>query len=601
MSQVQNELAQPQNGAGETTLQGAYDNDPTGAQIVLDAVPNPLSVQASVAGEIWSVADVLGVKIWEVDADPDLIVARAGMTIENSFLNGGATSALVLSDTYTQTGAFIGGGILSNGTVTTGVSTTWVWALLQESKLYRININPAFAAFTLFNALAIIENEGNFNLPQGLILNNGLAHRRRTAGTSTTAQSIGLSNSPNTRTLVAGAVMTKTTGDTAVRHSPTYGTVAGSTVNFGTQRGLHCLNPAAGLFQPGAGAENLTAYIGLEMESIGFGNVTKRTIRSALAAATNALMIENTGGAASDFGAGGIHFDDNTPVQFGGAAFNSQDASILWSTASSALQFFLAANSDSMFLSNAVNNQIVLGAAAGQELALNFPRGVTVGASSTLGNQFVNIAQPALTVPVGGDWAGILLTQAGNLSIGALALGRVSAWVINGTSLAAGTGSIANTDTLTVGGMVTSSPGITITERQSLHVIGGRSRMQSAMQYDPINPASLGAGDNNDYAGLLTGSANNGMRHWVRLTPDGGGTSVITGIDATGVQDGDCFKLTNIGTVNLTLGHQDVGSAAANRILSPTAADYVLNALESCEIIYDLATTRWRIINGTGA
>ena len=122
----------------------------------------------------------------------------------------------MLSDTFSSGGAFIGGGILSNGTVTQTVSTTWIWALLQESKVYQQAINPAFAAFTLFNALCRRENLGNFNVVQAIVLNCGVVHRRTTSGTSTTAQTIGLNFAPSTSCLVSGGTMRKTTGDIAV-------------------------------------------------------------------------------------------------------------------------------------------------------------------------------------------------------------------------------------------------------------------------------------------------------------------------------------------------------------------------------------------------
>jgi hypothetical protein len=236
------------------------------------------------------------------------------------------------------------------------------------------------------------------------------------------------------------------------------------------------------------------------------------------------------------------------------------------------------------------------------ELTINCVDGFSLGAQSGAnGNQFGNFVTSARTIAVGGDWTDFLLTHAGSLTVGGLAMGRVSAWVINPISYASSSGSVTNADTLTVAGFPTSSPGVTITNRQSLFVIAGRSRLASAMQYDPRTPGALAAGTTQDYSGLLTGTANNGMRHFVRLEGDGGGTSALGGIDATAAQDGDCFKLCNVSANNVTLNHQDAGSTAANRIISPTGANYVLGADESCEIIYDATTARWRIIYGTGA
>lgn len=464
-------LASPGSGAGQTTLQGAYDNDPTGAQILLDAVPNPLSVQASVSGEVWSVADTLGTKIWEIDSDPDLVIARAGVTIDNAFLNGGASTPLTLTETYTQTGAFIGGGILSNGTVTTAVSTTWIWALLQESKLYQIGINPAFAAFTLFNAIPTIRNSGNFNLPQALILNAGLSHRRITAGTSTTIQNVGLSNAGSTRADVAGATMTMTTGHAAVRNFVTFTTVAGSVVNMGTVRGLHNGNPAVALFGTQTGVENLTAYIGVEQDAVPFGgNVTKRALRSALTAATNTLMIENTGGAASDFGAGGIHFDDAAPVQFGGTAFNSQDVSYFWN-GSGWMEHFFAANSDSLRWSAPSADRFLLTSndAAVNEFNFDF-RKMSFGQSGAVGNQKVVFASKAETITVGGEYSQYLLTQSANDTINA-ALGLYAGWTINAPTPTLGTGSLTSAVGLNVAG----NPGTATVNRVGLRILSNPS------------------------------------------------------------------------------------------------------------------------------
>ena len=592
-------LGSPGSGAGQTTLQGAYDNSAGASpQILLDGVPTPISIQASVSGAVIEIQDVAGNIIFEVDADPDLIVARTGVTIEDAFLNGGSAASLILDDDFTTGGPFVGGGIQSLGTVNYN-NAVFVWALLQESKVYQAAAAPGFAAFTLFNALAAIENDGNFDLVQALVLNNGLTHRRITSGTSVCIQTRGLSNAPQTRANVSGAVMTKSTGDTAVSHNPTFSTVLGSTINGGTQRGLHYFQPAQALFGSSAGIESYTAFVAVDVEALpGFGNIVKNALRSNLAAASNTRVINAQGTAQSDFG-GQINMTaDLVGVTYG--------ASGDWSSGWAGAGFFFEQQNtgavEQFQKSFPAAGRMLFDWSNDMELNVNAVDGFSLGAQSGAnGNQFGNFVTSARTIGVGGDWADFLLTQGGNLTVGGLAMGRVSAWVINSISYASSSGSVADADTLTVGGFPTSSPGVTITERQSLNVIGGRSRHDAAMSFTPRTPGALSAGDNDDYAGLLTATANNGMRHLVRLEGDGGGTSVITGIDAGSAQDGDTFKLVNVSANNVTLGHQDAGSAAANRIISPTGADYVLGADESAEVYYDATDSRWRILYGTGA
>ena len=585
--------------AGATTLQNAYDNS-LGANpmVTLDAVPTPMSFQAGVAGSVLEIRDVGAANtIFQVSADPDTVVARAGVTIDNPLANAGAAAAIVMTDT-TTVGAFVGGGIQSLGTITYS-ATTFIWALLQESKGYIANAGPGFAAFTLFNAIPFIRNGTNNGLVQALTLNVGIAHQATGANAVTTSQTIGVSFSPNTRALSAGGSMTKTLGDTGLRISPTHGTVAGSSIAHGTIRGLWCSNPAVALFQTGAGTESMTAYIGVEIDAIPFGgNVTKRGIRSALAAATNTRFIESTGTAESDH-AGNFNLDADFPnglLRHGAVPASNYIQGWVGGTSQFFQQIAEPATSQIRHSSPAADRWLIEHALGQGEFNIRcdrFSLGQQAGAN---GNQVGNFVTPARTIGVAGDWADFLLTQAGSLTVGGLAMGRVSAWVINGVSYASSSGSVGNADTLTVGGFPTSSPGVTITERQSLHVIAGRSRFQSAMQYDPISPAALGAGDNDDWAGLLTGTNNNGMRHWARISGNAT-TSVITGIDSGAAQDGDSFTLTNVGSETIILSHQDTGSAAANRIITPTGRNFVLRENNTVEIRWDETTDRWRIVS----
>jgi hypothetical protein len=55
----------------------------------------------------------------------------------------------------------------------------------------------------------------------------------------------------------------------------------------------------------------------------------------------------------------------------------------------------------------------------------------------------------------------------------------------------------------------------------------------------------------------------------------------------------------NVGAANFVhLNNQDAGSTASNRIITGTAGSVnALNTNDTCELIYDGTTQRWRIIN----
>ena len=437
---------------------GVTTTDPGFGSITLalggPALPNSMLFQ----GAFDALFSVAAGQTFEFDG-PMLLTDTLSLTHQNNIL---------LNDTFTTGGGFNGGGIRSTGTITYN-NSFFIWGLMVEQKTYRALANPGFAAFTLFNALPIIENAGNFNLVTALTLNVGINHRRTTSGTSTTVGTTGMNFSPSCSAAVSGAVLTKTGGDTAIRCSPVFSTVAGSTVNHGTIRGMHFFQPTNAIFQPGAGTENMTAYLGLDFPNMTFGGVNRviEVVRSALNVGTNIRFLNHTGTAESQFG-GHIHLDDLVTLKLGGtnAVF---DAGVLWLPA---------------------NNALTLS--------------------------------------------------------------------------------------------------------------GGRTRVQGAMEYPPINPAALAAGNTNDWAGLLTNAVNPLMRHWARISGNVV-TSVLTGISATVAEDGDTFELTNVAANAIDIAHQDVASVAANRIISPTGVTYVLAADETVRIRYDSTTARWRLLGGTGA
>lgn len=578
-----------------STLQAAYNANTTPPQIVINATPDPLALMASVTGPVLQIQDTLGANIFEVD--DTFVEVDGNLRVVDAFINHGAAQSVTLSDTFNTGGNFVGGGMISNGTVTYS-SSVFIWALLQESKIYRAAAGPGFAAFTLFNALAVIENETNVNLVQALILNAGVVHRRRTSGTSTVIQTIGLSMAAQTAASVAGAVMTRTTGIIGVNMAPTFNTVAGSTVNLGTIWGVRCVQPAVAIFGSQAGVENITAYYGLDWVNMTFGGASaiSSVIRSNQASGTNRRFLDHTGNAVSRL-RGNLDFDaDLIGVRFGA----SQDVFQAYAPGTDTLFFQFLTNVDQLHVGNPDDGRVRFqGGAAGaalDEITFDFAR-FAFGQAGTVGNQVGIFAAPARTAGVAGGWADFLLTQAGNLNLGTFAMSDVSAWVINAISFDNTAYSISELATFRVGGMTTSNPGGTVTSRAAFWSTG-RFLQRGSVQYPPIVPAALASGNVNDWAGLLTNSPNNNSRRWARISGDAV-TSVLTGIDATAVQDGDTFELTNVSANSIDITNQDAASVAANRIITGTGATFALGADRTVTIRYDSTTARWRLLERT--
>jgi hypothetical protein len=68
----------------------------------------------------------------------------------------------------------------------------------------------------------------------------------------------------------------------------------------------------------------------------------------------------------------------------------------------------------------------------------------------------------------------------------------------------------------------------------------------------------------------------------------------VTGIAAGG--DGRFVLLINVGANDIVLANQDIGSAAANRIITGTGADVTLAPNDSIFAWYDDTTDRWRLV-----
>ena len=91
----------------------------------------------------------------------------------------------------------------------------------------------------------------------------------------------------------------------------------------------------------------------------------------------------------------------------------------------------------------------------------------------------------------------------------------------------------------------------------------------------------------------------NSGRFVILIDADALGPWTIQGI--VNDQLADSFYILNTGVNAILLGHQDVAASAADRIISPTALDLTLDQDEMAKLWYDEVSTRWRILETTGA
>lgn len=377
---------------------------------------------------------------------------------------------------------------------------------VRDIGTYRQTVAPGFATHTVFlGQPALLTETATVQPNQSFMFASQALYQNDGAGNVITpvANIIGMTHNPQLRTFNSGDVLSAT-NITGVSVGPNYSTVLGSTVNFGTIRGLLMNNPVQGLFQPGAGTETMTAMYAVDVPNITFGGASNvvSVLRSALAAGTNRRFLDNLSTAASDFGASVVHWDDNGVIQLGGA-LNSADVSLFWD--GSVYRTFFWSTSDSLRWTSPSADRFLFdndGGSTTGEYNWNcakFSLGAQTGA---VGNQVGVFVAGTRSVSVGGEWSDFLLTQAGNITVNA-AMGLVAGWTINAPSITLGTGSVTTAAALNIGGnpgSATNRVGLRILSNPSgggginaaLWITAGRSRFDGIV--DINNGVALGGG-----------------------------------------------------------------------------------------------------------
>lgn len=611
---------------GASSLQAAYDFATAPPQIVVNGTPDPVTIDASVAGDVFAVTDVAGADLIRMATTGSQIAGGSNasnlLTLQGSnaanrgrnILAGGAdidwdwtsdaitSGGLRFANVIPASGGIINASIFIANTITVNAAL-FIQSALDDNSTLNWTVAPGFAVTTLFFARQTYRGL-NAGIPpaQTFVYAAQCAYDIQGAGTITVGTYRALSFAPILRCRNAGDNLTITNVN-GVTVGPLWNTNnATAIVDFGTIRGVHMLNPAQALFGQSLGTERMNSYIGLDMNNITLtftGEIA--VVRSAVTAGTDKWFLLNNSTAESDFGAGDIHFDDNTYIKFGGT-IAAADIWIGWQSADNVLNFSTVngVGGNPLQLNGTAADEwnFQQNPAGTQDIGIRFDvNAIVFGNAATAtpnSNNWFGLFGPpnGRLVQIGGEYSDFLFSAGGSADIDGNAVSNFQNFKFNAPAFILNGGTVTDASNIFVDGML--SFGATLV--QALRVTG-RSTLRGRINQPSEQPAQITA-NQNDYQL----AANNGQRGVAILDSDAAYN--ITGIDSSfgRSQDAERITLVNRSSFALTLTHQDVLSLAANRFISPTGVSYVLGPNESCEIYYlDDGTDRWLILWGSGA
>lgn len=496
------------------------------------------------------------------------------------------SSATILS--WTQAYSQVTGGLGQDRALDLSPSVTindiaYIWNTVRSSGTYTQSAapNPFFSAFILFAAEPLLESDDvAFGTLSPVAMFAGPHIQVDGIGAQPATPFIhGIQFNPRLSALQAGDTVTAT-DICALEVNPYFTTGnATATAAFGTITGLRCENIVVFPFASNLGTETLANYFGLDFANQTLtASGTIAAVRSALTAGTGRYFLYDTGGAQSLL-QGSLFLGATNPIE------------LRWN--GTGLRF------DPPAAVSGQNFLMEFGTGTGSTLRMYHTGGVRFQASRySMGVQPANPTDPY--------WFAVSplerSTQLGQNafsdlevdgSIEQLTLFDDATRVESIYSVIPDMQGNANViDDFSGIHVVGDDKNIDVTRQQTLWVEDGRARFDAVLNLGPASPSQITA-NQNDYA-IPVGAA---ARCLLRLSTDASRT--ITGIVPE--QDADLIVVVNVGSNDLVLAHENASSAAANRIISPTGANYTLGANESATLWHDATTSRWRILQGTGA
>ncbi len=481
----------------DTTLQEAYDAATAPSQIVLNGTPDALTIEASVAGDIFnletSTDEILSVDNLGIDFGPSARRLQRMNWLNSTGRFGtelwpddfsittatGVNMAFYTLAARTITLAIPGGGGLGNETAPGGMSFTHTARFTDQGFV--------FASQLLINAAVQIECAANVG-PLYLFLDQYKTYAD--GGARTCTQHNALRAQPSWGPNINGGSITQTSAQLFFAFASVNATVGSATVT--TMDYFAAISPS---LVAGGTIGTLSA---LNIANLS-GPTTIYGINSAMSSGT---FIRQAGTAISTF-AGDIVMGTNVPLVLGAVGTNNIE--LLRPTGVNALRMIGDGGAFDEALEwyfNGAAGSVRVDSSTGANLWVDTDR-VSLGTADPGGtnNWFLSISAPTDTVTLAGDHAHVLNPSGGVHTIDA-ALSNFFQWIVNAPTGAIGTGSVTNSGTMLVQtntNVGTQRPGLLITSNPSggtlnyaLRVTAGDCRFDGRV--DINNGIALGGG-----------------------------------------------------------------------------------------------------------
>lgn len=486
-------IGSPGSGAGQTTLQRAYENS---------GGVNPM-IQLAIADGTLTIRDDATplADMFALQNNAGTAFLRADATIFDYGLNGNRGYELQLDPTGREGIRFLPDGRTQTTTALVGAAITWDSLVIADI--------PGGAPFGNDTAPAMIASLGEcrFDDPAFLFATSLLFNQATTL--SANGFNLGpvytMVNQPTVRNVGGGSVTTSqanavrsqfrvgpnTSGNmTVVSHEPFFATaLIDATVGTASITTCNYFAPKAPTFTAGGTIGTLNV---MDIPNIPAAGIT--TLRGINSAMNNGTFINHTGTAESDF-FGQINFPNEViGITYGSSGdwsegYAAGDYKFEEQNVGPGGQFrkdFPAAGR--MRMDWDVDTELTVNCVDGFSLGAQLGgNGNTFGAFVTAANRQAGIA---------GEWSDFLLTQGGNLDVNGFALSNVSAWTINAINATLSGGSITNNAVLRVAGnpdnatnryglWIQSNPSGGSGDNYPLYVENGTSRIENLITGDP--------------------------------------------------------------------------------------------------------------------